>query len=130
MVEPTSGFHVVFTDPGLQPAATSIVDELQATGTNVAPPELKRPSDATLGTPEIIITIIITAAAKAVIVTGIRAIQRVLEQHLDDKTEKRAQVVLQTADGQKEKFPISLKGLGKEALHEFMNDIIGVVGKM
>ncbi|SRR5258706_1283215 len=130
MVEKRMGiWRVEFSDAALQPAAESIVNELHAAGTDVGPAALK-PHEATYGTPEIIITVIVTAAAKAVIVAGIRTIQHVLEQHLQEKADKRAQVVLESADGEKKRFPISLRGLGRDALKEFTDEIIAAVGKL
>jgi hypothetical protein len=128
--EEAARFRVEFTDASLQPAAAAIVDELSAAGGGVTRAALKRPRDATLGTPEIIITVLVTAAAKAVIVAGIRAIQRVLAQHMEEKEDKRAQIVLENPDGKKQRFPISLRGIGKEALKQFTDDIVAAIGKL
>jgi hypothetical protein len=130
MVEQAVRWNIQFTDPALAPTAGAIVDELHHDGDAVAPAAYKRPREAELGTPEIIITVLVTAAAKAVIIAGIRAIERVLAQHLEDKTDKRAQVVLESEDGEKIRHPVSLKGLGRDALKQFIDDVIAEVGKL
>jgi hypothetical protein len=111
------GWRVEFTDPTLQQTAATIVDGLRTVGASVGPAKRKPAQDATLGTPEIIITIVVTAAAKAIIVAGLQAIERILEGHLRDPLEKRAQVILNGPGHERQRFPVSLQKIGKEALN-------------
>jgi len=126
-------WRVDFTDQRMGSTAASIVDALTQAGVATGPAILTHERDATLGIPEILITIAVTSAAKAVIVTGLHALQRALEQNLDNRMAKRAQVILvdpKQETGGKQRFAINLYGIGKEALKEFVDRIVAAVNAM
>jgi hypothetical protein len=128
----SGGWRIEFNDERVASAASMIADDLGRAGVRTDPAALRRPRDATLGTPEIIITILVTAAAKAVIVAGLRAVERTLERQLGDDHPKRAQIVLVNSahqPGDERRFPISLRGIGKDALKGFFDDVVSAVDK-
>ena len=118
---------IEYTQEDLRPIAVSVADTLRNAGATETKPVYKRPGEATLGTPEIIITIVVTAAAKALIVAGLHALEKTLQDQIDRKTERRAQVILAGKNKPKRRFPISLASISKEAVKDFISQIVSAV---
>lgn len=130
MGDPLVTWRIEFTQEGLRPVASKLAEDLQRGGVATVEPVYKPPHDATLGTPEIIVTIMVTAAAKALIVSGLHAIEHALEKQIDPDVDRRAQIILSGPTTPKRRFPISLQNIGKDALKEFISQIVSVVDQL
>ena len=132
MDEPPNTKHewrIDFTDQRLAAAAQSVAEEVGAAGVPVASPNLEPPKTGTLGTPEIIITIVVTTVGKALIDAGLEALRKALEDYLDRPDASRAQVVLSMPDNSKQRFPIDLRKAGKAFVDTFISQIKSTVDK-
>jgi hypothetical protein len=123
-------WHIEFTQQDLGPAASALADDLRKAGVPTDTPIYKPPREATLGTPEILVTIILTATAKALVIAGLHALQKVLEKQIDGKADRRAQIILMHRNNTKRRFPVSLKNITKEALKEFIDQIVSEVNQV
>lgn len=123
-------WRIEYSDATISELAGGISQELRALHIAVGEPAYKRPRNATLGTPEVIITILVTAATKAVIISGLHALQRYLEARVGSAEEKRLQVVLAGPDESKKRFPISLRQIGSDAVKEFISRIATSIDKL
>jgi hypothetical protein len=122
-------WNLEYTDKKVGSLADDIAAELLTEGIP-ATTAYRQPGSATLGTPEVIITIIVTMAAKAAVVAGLRAIQNTFERHLGGDGDRRTRIILIGETGQRRQFPISLRGLGRDAVKEFITGVINVVEKL
>src|SRR5712692_9229132 len=120
-------WHIEFTQNELGPVASALAEDLHKAGVPTDMPVYKPPGEATLGTPEILVTILVTASAKALVIAGLHALEKVLEKQIDGKTDRRAQIILTSRDKAKQRFPVSLKNITKDALKEFISQIVSEV---
>ncbi len=120
-------WRIEFTQDELGPVASVLAEDLRKAGVPADTPVYEPPGEATLGTPEILVTILVTATAKAVVIAGLHALEKVLEKQIDGKTDRRAQIILTRRDKPKQRFPISLKNITKDALKEFISQIVSEV---
>ncbi len=120
-------WHIEFTQDELGPVASVLAEDLRKAGVPTDTPVYKPPGEATLGTPEILVTILVTVTAKALVIAGLHALEKVLERQIDGKTDRRAQIILTRRDKGKQRFPISLKNITKDALKEFISQIVSEV---
>jgi hypothetical protein len=128
---PTDGaWRIEFTKQDLGPDASALAEDLHRAGVPVNTPAYKPPQEATLGTPEILVTILLTATARALVIAGLHALQKALEKQIDGKADRRAQVILVRHDNNKRRFPMSLKNITKEALKEFIDQIVSEVNRV
>jgi hypothetical protein len=127
-IDPRPG-HIEYDDPGAGPVAEGIAASLEQAGAGSSAPEYQPPQDATYGTPEIILTIVVTAAAKAVIVSGLHALERFLENQIAVPDDRRVRVALKAPGRRSNHSSISLRQAGKEALHSFVSDLVSAVEK-
>ena len=123
-------WQIEYSDASVKPMASTIATDLQNSGVLASMPTYKPPRDPTLGTPEVIITILVTAAAKAIIVSGLHALERYLQTQADSRDDRRVHVILVGTQQAKQHFPISLQEVGKDALKEFVSDIASAVNKL
>jgi hypothetical protein len=123
---------VQFNDERLEPLASIIVNELNGAGLAAGPPRLNSDSEPTLGMAQIVITLVATAATKAIVVASLRSIQRALESHLSDSPSRAQVVLIDDSDTEKNtrRFPINLRGLAKETLGAFVDNIVKVVNAL
>jgi hypothetical protein len=112
-----------YTDPSLEPLASGIADGLQGAQIPVPPPVYKEPTEATLGAPEVIITILVSAAVKSVVITSLHVIQRYLESKLDERATGRIQIVLPRSGLPSKRFPLDIKSLSRETLRELISQV-------
>jgi hypothetical protein len=124
-----STWAIEFSEKELEPVASKIAIALTPEGSNTIAPSFKA-REATLGTPEIIITIVVSAAVKAVVTAGLHAIQRELEGQLGGASDKRIQFIIKGSEGEKKRFPKSLRDIGADALREFIDQVITAVNRM
>jgi hypothetical protein len=123
-------WYIEFTQEEIGPIAATIAEDLQKADVATVIPTYKPPREATLGTPEIIVTIVVTAAAKALIVAGLHALEKTLEKQIDHKNDRRAQIIVTSPTKSKQRFPVSLKNITKDALKEFMSQVVSVVNQV
>ena len=90
----TEPWRIEFTQQDIGPTASMIAEDLRKAGVTTGSATYKPPSEATLGTPEIIITIIVAAAAKALVVSGLHALEQALEGQISGQADRRAQIIL------------------------------------
>jgi len=107
-------------------AAAEIAVAFGKANVPVSTPEPKS-VEARLGTPEVILTIIATAALKATIKAGLDALKQYLELRAGANDGKRIQVIVQRPNDSTKRFGLSLKNLGLETITEFITDISAVV---
>lgn len=106
------------------PVAKSMSEALQTVSGAEDVSVQKKAVAATLGTPEILITIVVTAAAKAVVISGLHALEASLERLIDRDKDRRTQIILtDEASARRERFPISLRGVSKDAVKEFVKRV-------
>jgi len=118
---------IEYTDTRLESFAAELAVDLRAAQIDVPDPEQRPPSEATLGAPEIVITILVTAAVKSVVVAGLHALQRYLESTIDSHEGRLLQVVLPRPGLTSKRFPVDTKHMAREAIAEFVSEIIEAV---
>lgn len=129
----TELWSIEFTDDAVASLAHSLSDDLAQARVPAGRARFQPPEDATLGTPEIIVTIAVTAAAKSLIVAGLTVLRRRLEAQPEDGSDRRVQIVLTDpvqAASRPKRFPINLRGVGKDTLKAFIDQIVSVVEKL
>jgi|SRR5947209_5781054 len=121
---------VQYTGPEAEPLAEEIAAGLREAGVNTKP--LHKPSShGSFVTAEVVLTIVATAAAKAVIIAALRAIGRRLKQSKTSGTaEQRLQIVLDKPGEPKKRFPFSLQDAASEAVDEFISGVIDAVADL
>src|SRR5260370_10099955 len=81
-------WRIEYNDVSVKPMAVTIATDLREAGLT-SNPTYKAPRDPTLGTREGIITILVTAAAKALIVSGWYGLDRHLQSQIDPTEGRR-----------------------------------------
>jgi hypothetical protein len=123
-------YRVQYTGPEAELLAEQIAAGLKEAGVNTTPLH-KPPSRASFVAAEVILTIVATAAAKAVVIAALRAIGRRLKQ---SKTagigEQRLQIVLDKPGEPKKRFPFSLQDAAGDAVDEFISGVIDAVADL
>lgn len=117
----TAGIAVVYQGVSAKAEAESLHDALQASGIGVEPLSEIAPSGARLGVAEIFVTIVVTAAAKAVITTALQCLEDYLRERMEkERPDVRLQVVLKP---QEMRFPLSLRRATTQAIIAFFENV-------
>ena len=121
---------ILYSSHTAQPLAEQIAAGLREAGVNATPFHTP-PSRASFAAAEVILTIVATAAAKAVIIAAIRAIGRRLKQSKTASTgEERLQIVLEKPGEPKRRFPFSLQEATDDAVEEFISSVVDSVAEL
>jgi hypothetical protein len=118
--------RIQFTDAEAEPLAAEIAAGLKEAGVETTP-AYDPPAQATYGTPEVILTIAVAAVAKAVVVAGLRALERRLKQSKTKDHDRRIQIVINSPGKPRKRFPFSLHDVTDDTIHEFISGVIDFI---
>jgi hypothetical protein len=127
--DPLRRWTIQFTDDEVKPLASELAEALKDAGVEV-PPQHKPPTVGSYGTPEVILTIVATAAAKALVVAALHAIERRLKQWKTASQDQRVQIVVDRPGELRKRFPFSLQEAGEDAIQEFVSSILDSVADL
>ena len=71
-----------------------------------------------------------TAAAKALILSGLKVLEQALEGQTSVGDDRRVQILLTGELQPTQRFPISLRALGKDTLKQFIAEITSAVNRL
>jgi hypothetical protein len=127
----TAVWQIDYDDSSVEPIASGMAAGLsKSTAASQLIAKYEPPQDGTYGTPEVILTIVATAAAKAIIVSGLHALESYLQTQSGAPQDRRVRVILKTPNKRAKHSAISLQQLGTDAIKEFVSDIIAAVEKL
>ena len=121
--------RIQYTDLDAKPLSDELAAGLKEAGVETTPASMI-PVEATFGTPEVILTIVATAAAKAVFIATLRAVERHLKQSKETCGNRRIQIVIDNPGRSKKRFPFSLQGATGDAIEEFVSSVIDSVAEL
>lgn len=112
--------------------AERLHSSLKSLGAVAEPLSEIKQDDARLGVAEIIITIVVTAAAKAVITTGLKYLEEYLSEYAEKAgTYTKFQAVVKKAGASTVKrIPFSLRGATVETVKTFSENIRQAISKL
>ena len=126
-----SSWSIVAKGSGAMEGGEDLYAALREHGVAVAPPVQEGEGDARLGTPEILLTIVVTAAAKAVVSTGLTYLEQYLLRQVELPTgERRLQVVVKTDSGGVKRFPLGLRAASADVIKAFIGNVRAHVEKL
>jgi hypothetical protein len=121
---------ITFTDPKAEELARGLYRTLGSSGLVISAPAHEPPADALLGTPEVIVTLFLATAGRAVLLASLGALEKYLETKIADEGSKRIQIILVGHEEELPKrFPISLRGISSDALHIFITRLRTAIEK-
>lgn len=121
---------VVFSDQKLEPFAEELRSCVESAGLPIENAAYEPPAEALLGAPEVIMTIVVTSAARAIAVASLDLLGKYLEHKIGaDSEDKRVQIVLVGASQPPKRFPLGLRSATVEAVHGFIARIKAAVEK-
>jgi hypothetical protein len=112
---------VVFTDQREHAFAEELRSCFDSTDLKIANAAYEPPDEATLGTPEVIMTIVVTSATRAIVVAGLNLLGKYLEHRIGAGAEdKRVQIILVGESQTPRRFPLGLRSATVDAVNEFI----------
>lgn len=115
-----SSASITFSDPKAEVFARDLFATLESAGVDARDPELKAPEDALLGTAEVLLTLFIASASRAVLLAALDPLQKYLENKIAERNSTRVQIILIGHEDLPKRFPLSLRGTTTDVLHTFI----------
>lgn len=115
-----SSASIIFSDPNTESFARDLYATLESAGVEAKAPELKPPEEALLGIGEVLLTMFIASASRAVLLAALDPLEKYLEQKIADRDNTRVQIILVGHEDLPRRFPLSLRGITTDVLHTFI----------
>ena len=114
---------ITFSDPRAEEFARDLHATLDSSGVDAKAPELKPPEDALLGTGEVLLTLFIASATRAVVLAALDPLEKYLAKKIADRDNTRVQIILPAGVELPKRFGFSLRGATTDGLHIFISKL-------
>jgi hypothetical protein len=122
---------IVFTDEKVKDFAMELHSCLKSAGISMTEPEFRPPSEAFLGTPEVIVTIVVTSAVRALLISGLGVLEKYLEAKVAENDKgKRFQIILVGLTEPPQRFPLGLRSATLDVIHSFIAKVKVAIEKL
>ena len=118
--QPNSSASITFSDPKAEEFARDLFATLESAGVDAGDPELKPPDDALLGTEEVLLTLFIASASRAVLLAALDPLEKYLENKIAERNNTRIQIIVVGNEDLPKRYPLSLRGTTTNVLHTFI----------
>ena len=129
-IQVQSPASITFSDPKAEEFARELSATLESAGVDAGTPELKPPEDALLGTAEVLLTLAIVTASRAVLLASLDPLEKYLAKKIADRDSTRIQIILTDHEDLPKRFPLSLRGTTTDVLHTFIEKLRMVLAAM